>query len=349
MKSFDIRFNFTQFAQGFQPSTQQTDQYISLPLNCAIDINTLQGGYDNLTPVHSFLHEINKKAIKRFYIQRSFNFGDVLQAIALVFYLKSIGYDVYMKTGIENHKLLSLLGVEAERIDVENDDYGIILDWTLERDRLDEVRNNMHRLFIMAETLGIEGLRDIKWQWPCDLSKFPSRIFQDEVFDKENYIVFQGRGTKDLRILPEKTIDFLIKTMNDDGVRVIYIGEPIDLAGMNPAMTRLEFLQSTKEELFWVIGRAKCLITMDSFPLWVSHYAKTPTIALLGPTRPEQRTILHPLYPEGMISVGLNELVGCESCIDRPNKCEWRIDCLKVEPSRIYNLFRKNLLNFWRN
>ena len=47
----------------------------------------------------------------------------------------------------------------------------------------------------------------------------------------------------------------------------------------------------TLEKFFSTIAKAKCLITMDSSPLWISHFTRTPVVVLFGPTRDSERLI----------------------------------------------------------
>ncbi len=82
-------------------------------------------------------------------------------------------------------------------------------------------------------------------------------------------------------------------------------------------------------DLVSIIGGAAALVTVDSAPLWIAHYTATPIVFLSGPTRPEERVIYHPLYPDGVETVMLAEKIGCEACFERAVDCQFTAACMR--------------------
>lgn len=269
-----------------------------------------------LTPIDSFLKVLDKKKIKRFYIARTYAMGDMLMLVPVIRALRKRGYDPYLRTFKRWRPVLSLLDIEVEAIEqtFRSADWGINLDGTLEQDHFRPILSKIHRVEIYFMALGTRKMPK-KLDWGLNLEKLP------KVDIEGDYICFQGTGSTKMKRLPPNSISYIRKRFKEKEIRVVAVGEE------NRKPIR---------ELFALIAGAKALITMDSSPLWISHFTKTPTIALLGPTRTLERLSKHPLYPERAVGVALNEEINCESCFENIRKCKGRMDCLKVRPERIF-------------
>lgn len=81
-----------------------------------------------------------------------------------------------------------------------------------------------------------------------------------------------------------------------------------------------------------LLRRADLAVTFDSGALWMAHAAPVKTLAILGPTRPEQRITFHPLYPAGARAVALNELIDCPACFEAAKACAGAITCMRGQP-----------------
>jgi ADP-heptose:LPS heptosyltransferase len=128
---------------------------------------------------------------------------------------------------------------------------------------------------------------------------------------------------------------------------VLYVGEPLPDLKVDKRFVKLQFLNSSLRELFSWIAGARCVVTMDSSPLWVSHFTKTPVIAILGPSRPAERLKAHPLYPEGAVAIELNKELKCEPCFEIAEHCKRKFDCLKtISPERLYELIQPHVMRF---
>jgi len=225
--------------------------------------------------------------------------------------------------------ILNKLGVETEAIETNGNstDWGILLDRTVELDHITPKLQGLHRMDIYLSALGIENLTE-DLDWSIKLSEYP------EVDIEQPYIVFQGKGTTYKKWLPNKTIQFLINHMSKEGIKVVYVGNPIGKTNEKVKVDRtknvMAFMRYSLPQLFSVIGAAKAVVSMDSAPLWISHFTRTPLVAILGPTRPEQRISKHPLYPEGTEAVCCNQLINCKPCFEASGRCKHKITCLHL-------------------
>jgi len=306
-----------------------------------IDVS-LYAEVGKMTPINNFIEEMDNVREKRFYLQRTFSLGDMLMLVPLYRILVELGYEPYIRTKPEYLDLLSALRVHHQDSSGQAKGYGINLDYVVERDHWDSRLQKKHRMEIYHMAVGLPfSAENLDFSYEED--RFPENV------EEEPYIVFQGRGAVERRGLPVQTIQDLLYFLNMEKVKVIYIGEKISgLEGLE-GLTDLRFVKGSITELFTLIANAKILISMDSAPLWLSHFTKTPVIALLGPGRDQERIALHPLYPEGAMSVRLENEIGCKPCFEQSEKCEHRFDCMKLSKSdRIYQLIRPTVLKFWK-
>jgi len=316
---FNFAFNTTATVQSFfnsagNPITVQPYQ--------AVDTTLIHGDTSGvLQPIGSFLNILDKKKVKRFYIHRTFALGDILMLVPVVRALRRKGYDPYLRTTRWAMPVLRLLDIEAEAIENNKHpaegEYGIMLDGTTEQDHSRPKLQGLHRIDIYFKALGIQKMpRNLDWS--LDAKRLPR--FEPSVGD---YVAFQGRGSTYKKALSVGCIYHIKKEFTKRGISVILIGEK--------SYGILEF--------FAVIAKAKALITMDSSPLWISHFTKTPTVGLFGPTRANERITKHPLYPKKVKGIALNKEMGCESCFEAAKKCNDSMACLKViNPDKIFRL-----------
>lgn len=344
-KLFDFRINYSDLPQGFAPNPNLTSDFVTLYPNACCDIHILKSTHELLTPIKNFLFEVNKKKARKIYLQRTFSLGDVLALVPVVRYLKMLHYKPYIRTLPQYHEILNYLGIKYQSVDESTEHHGIILDWQVELERIDLRLSYFHRVNLYATALGLKGVENFDWNWGCELEKLPKFDFD---LDTDPYVIFQGKGSLLQKSLDNKVIGQLIRAMNLDGIRVVYIGEVIEeFEDIDERMTKFLFKTRGLLELFSWIARAKCLLCMDSGPLWISHFTRTPLVAILGPTRPEERISFHPLYPEGATAVQLNKEINCESCIERAEACGGKISCFRQKSEKIYKLIRPYLLRYW--
>jgi len=340
---FDLKMNRTGKGQIFHCNANG-DAVVVNP-GGVIDSNLYDDGAGILTPIDNFLDQMDSFGEKRFYLQRTFSLGDMLMMLPLYRNLIKLGYEPYIRTKDTYLDLLSSLKVYNEDSKNPAKGLGVNLDYVVERDHWDKNLQKMHRINIYHQVFGLMPNRD-DLDFSYDPSRFPVNT------EETSYVVFQGRGAVGRRGLSTETIQDLLFFMGLDNIRVIYIGENINELKVFPTnerwLTDLRFMKGNIKELFTLIANAKMLISMDSAPLWISHFTETPVLALLGPSRTQERVALHPLYPEGAEGIRLEQEIGCAPCFEQSEKCEHRFDCMKNVPSeRIYELIRPMLLKFW--
>lgn len=330
---FDFGMNDSKIVETYYDKNHQP---IRIPPDCVIDLATIESSYKNsFRPIANFLAEVKKRGNPPFYVQRTFALGDMLMLVPVVRHLRTLGYDPRIRTTSLFKDILELFDVQIELIMnsvFHVDEFGISLDGTIERDHWDEALSRFHRVYIYLKALGVEEMPE-KVDWSYDFSRFCEGTVDT---DNEPYVVFQDGGSTSRKQLAKETTAHICESFESRGVKVTFIGDEFGKI-------------RTPLHLFNLIAGAKCIISMDSAPLWISHFTETPVVCILGPSRPEERLTLHPLYPEGAVGIELSREVGCEPCFENAAKCNNEINCMKVPPERIYKLLEPAVMGFWRS
>lgn len=305
-------------------------QPVVVPPNCVIDLSTIRSFYrNNFTSIPDFLSFAKKQWEGSFYLRRSYALGDLLMLVPVIRHLRTLGHNPYIKTTDLFVDVLNALGISVSviRNRLDTEEFGISLDGTIERDHWEQSLNQIHRIHIYLKSLGIKKIpKELDWSY--DPLRFPEMEVDDDPF-----VLLQDGGSTRMKKLVGNT-DYIIKKFGSVGIKVIPIS---DLFGKH--------LKSASH-LFSLMAKAKCLITMDSGPLWISHFTKTPVVCIFGPTRPKERLTLHPLYPEGAVGVELSKEVNCKPCFEHAVKCDNKVSCLAVPIERIYELLEPKVFQF---
>lgn len=305
-----------------------------------IDVSLLNGGYHGvLTKLkHPFLREMKETETERFYLERTFSLGDTLMLVPVIRRLKEIGYSPYIRTLPQYKEVLELLGIEVELQNNLRKTPGILLDQVVEKDHHDPKMQKMNRVEIYSRAVGLS--LNYEPDWSMDIEKFPENPVG---FDK--YIVFQGMGNTEKRGLPQHVVQDIIHFLNLEDINVVYIGGKIDLEGD----ADFRFMNQTIPELFSIIHGAKMVVSMDSSPVWVSHFTRTPLTAVLGPSRPEERLVLHPLLDTDVTALRLNEWIKCKPCFERAVACKNKVTCFTgVKSDKVYEALRPSIMKYWK-
>ena len=320
---------------------------VRVPAHCAVRLSAFKNPPACLTSVKSFVNYMIKRGVEKFYLEKTYALGDVLMLVPLVRYLNQLGLHPYIRTAERWTPILDLLDIDYEAVEWvgEPKGFGIQLNNTVELDHRQPKIQKFHRLEIYSKCLGIKVPECLDWS--MDYSKFPGAEM------KKPYVVFQGKGTTGKKMLPNATIQHLINQMNTKGIKVVYIGNAIGKTNESVKVDRKKnvmlFMRYGLPKLFSLISDAECVISMDSAPLWISHFTKTPVITILGPTQAEQRITKHPLYPEGAEAVKLYEIVDCKPCFEAAARCDHKTPCLNVRPERIWQELEPLITKFWEN
>lgn len=143
-------------------------------------------------------------------------------------------------------------------------------------------------------------------------------------------IAVQVRGSGEMKSLPLQVAKRLIQ-------RMVVVGDVILIENDSKVADEC----SVSDQVFTMPGRdvlhgiellknCDVAVTMDSGPLWMAHSALCPVVAILGPTRPAQRTSMHPVRAE---AVALNELIDCPACFERADACNHKYTCMRDQPN----------------
>jgi len=309
-----------------------------------VDVNILNGGYHGTLTEHKkpFLAVMKDREQTRFYMERTFSLGDTLMLVPVYRRLQELGYSPYIRTLPQYHETLRLLGVEVEHMNNVKRSPGIMFDFVVERDHHDPKMQKMHRVEIYSQAVGLS--LNYTPSWSMDAIGFPENPVK---FD--NYIVFQGSGATEKRGLPKAVIQDILYFLNLEEVNVVYIGGAMDLDA-DKRFTELRYMNQSIPELFSIIHNAKMVVSMDSSPIWVSHFTRTPLTAVLGPSRPDERLSLHPLLKTDVTALRLNEWIKCKPCFERAVACENKVTCFtRVKAEKIYEELRPSIMKYWRD
>lgn len=262
---------------------------------------------------------------------RSRALGDVLMLRSLLpFFVSKYGFNVSIKTSGLNTV------VNDFNKELTKPSFTFNLNGTVEKDHSFTRFSQMHRIDIFAEAL---GLKKFELDFNLDFSGEP-------LFDSR-YIIVQGRGSADVKTAKDDLFDFVVKhlALRFPEHIIAVLNERQPAADIN----RLFVLKDTLSFVeFWAsIKYADFIVSLDSAPLWVSHYTKTPVLALLGSVPISTRMIYHPLYNEGgAIGIELYKLIGCAQCNETAHFCNGKISCLELNnKSRLLEDYEKALAN----
>ncbi len=346
---FDFALNTSSISQGFY---DKFGNMFYVPAKWAINKQPISGNWNVLKPIKSFIHEMQSQNIKQFWMERSYAFGDILILISVAQYLKEqFGMDAGICTAQRYTSVIHHMGIRTRRMEGNKEpfeDYGIKLDSILELDHSVPALQHVPRSFIYLKALGINKFPKAM-PWNYNEAAFPAFIElvqKDFQFARKNYIVFQGEGTTQKKQLPRDTIEAICKEFLEMGINVIYVGNHVDIC-INDERLEKAFTKYTVRQLFTIIRNAKALVCMDSSPLWISHFTKTPVLSILGPTRFRERLSLHPLYPEQASAVQANDIINCKSCYEQARACQQRVLCLKSPAEKIFSLIRPIIKKLW--
>lgn len=325
---FKFGVNVTRSSQGY--SSNYDNSPINIPPDCVVNTADLRNVTSAIRLVPSVIDYWKKRGVKRFYLLRTFALGDILMLVPLVRYLRELGFDPYIKTVNRYFDILERLGIDHISFGFGPDGAGIELDRTVERDHTYPEMQKYHRVQIYMLALGFNTFpKSLNWEY--DKKSFPKlEDLKGFKFKKKDYVVFQGSGSTRAKSLPKVRIEGIIKALNNKGIKVIYIGNRIELNLDKPELVDVACGRYRFPQLFPVFEYAKAAIVMDSGPLWLSHFTETPIVVIFGPTSPNTRMQYHPLYPEKTRVVETNKYINCDPCFEAAKKCGHKFDCLHI-------------------
>lgn len=344
-KIFNYGINVSGIDQGFY--TDRDNAPIVIPPNGAVDISDLKFVTKAVQPVSSVIEYFKSKEIKRFFLRRTFAMGDMLMLIPIVRYLRTLGFDPTIKTVQRYFNIIRRFNIEIILTGFGPDGAGIELDRTVELDHSHQKMQSLHRIDIYLTALGFNKFPK-KLDWEYDKRNFPTfEQLEGFKFKKKDYVIFQGSGSTKAKTLPKARIEGVINALNKEGVKVVYIGNSIQLDLKESEMTEVACVKYSFLQLFPMFEHAKAAIVMDSGPLWLSHFTKTPIVGIFGPTDPNTRLTYHPLYPKKVRAVETNRHIDCKRCYEAAARCKHTFKCLHIPLDTLFNDLYPKLREVW--
>jgi len=273
-------------------------------------------------PTDEFYNAV-KKSDAPMRINRTHALGDVLMLRSLIPAVKrKKDIDVKVYADAYDFLVTSLNTYKAST-------YSINLSGTVELDHSINTKwSKKHRIDIFAEALGVKFKKD-------DLDFSLDFISEKPLID-EKYIVIQGSGSSDVKTLKEDAYNTVLYELSvafpEHKILVLNHKKPtIDINKTSVSGSKLPFPD------FWnVIKNADFCVCLDSGPLWVTHFTKTPVIALLGSTPIKTRLTYHPLFgTDGCHGIELFNLVGCKQCNELGVFCNNKYTCLSPNKNQL--------------
>ena len=209
-------------------------------------------------------------------------------------------------------------------IPIRDYDVGYFLNGIVERDHSGGPESYKHRLDLYCEFLGVPKIKDPLFTLPYSDKErsWAELTLRDLKKAGKPIVVMQAFGSTTIKKFSlKKTLQIAYGLLEVCSIVLVHNHkeETNDIEGMMNLTGK-----TNVHELTALIDCADAVVSMDSGVLWISHCTQTPVIALLGPTREEERLSYHRNYH----LVNLSKMVGCEPCFERQTKCHGAIHCM---------------------
>jgi len=281
------------------------------------DVDSVPSFFERIPNVISYILDRN---IEQVTLKRESAVGDILMMVPVAKYLKKkYGLNVFIQTFNNLDEVIPHLGVG-----MVNRPTGltVCLDRVVEKDHTVKECQKYHRIELYLRALGMEDeFKSSDLNWDCDFVDFGYPVIDGD------YMVFHGIGSRLNKSLKYVAINEALRILSKK-YKVVYIGPEKEIEKVDNVFYACE--KYSLVQLFNIITLAKCLICMDSAPLWISHFTKTPVVAVLGPTPAKNRISFHPLYEEGARAIQLNDDINCQSCFEHAVACNFKFKCLDI-------------------
>lgn len=296
----------------------------------------------------TLLEQMKRKPDSTIVFWRTFALGDILMLTPVFNWLKEEypACNLYLATTfgfLGLFKYWELIHtIETRRILGLDYDVGYYLDGIVEQDHNEGPESQKHRLDIYCEFLGIPTIKDPIFSLPYgeDERQWANAVVSAFKDEGKPVVAMQVYGSTEIKRLPlGKVMRIALELNKVCSIVMVHNfkegpgpGGVLDLSG-----------QTSVHQLTALIDSVDAVITMDSGVLWIAHCTSTPVIALLGPTREQERLSYHRNY----FVVNLAKMIGCEPCFERRTKCEGKIQCMKESPEdKIIEEIRRGIKSF---
>ncbi|MEW6613935.1 MAG: glycosyltransferase family 9 protein [Thermodesulfobacteriota bacterium] len=215
--------------------------------------------------------------------------------------------------------------LDYKRVGSRTFDYGVMLDGVLEVDHRKSCKNRSHRSDMYARFLGMTLMKHVFRLPISDLDrKWAFRFLAEAGVGKDERIVaIQIKGSTPVKTLPKEKVVRICKAIVALGAKVLLIDHDRNTGWEGTGIINA-CGKTNVHRLVALLERSNLAVCMDSGVLHLTHCTGTPTVALLGATRPQDRTVYHP----DCVAVELNKEIGCESCFEAMSACGGRANCM---------------------
>ena len=227
----------------------------------------------------------------------------------------------------------------------------LYMDGVVEVDHTGEEESRTHRVNLfwrhLVKDFEQNIVRELDWDIPlgADSYEFAETWLAERGLMREQrvrpLVALQVKGSGPVKTLPLPEIKNLLNMLVQRDFDVILIDQQSHPELLTERGRIFEVPGRTVLEVTALMKYLDTVLCMDSGVLWLAHIAKVPTLLFLGPTRPEERISMHPLYEEGLAAaVRMNEYVtvpprktpGCQSCFENAKECGYKYLCMNSVP-----------------
>lgn len=308
----EVFYNGTKVPQVFFDTRFNS---VNLPPRFAFTFDGLSKSQASSLNKHSNIKSLINSASKILFV-RNYALGDILMLLPVLREFKNTYPDkkIYFATTYElarNYFIRHFASGIVNRLydnyqTVEDYDLGILLDDVVERDHTIKEYSDKHRVDIFRECLSLPTGHAPVWNTAPTWVGFHG-------------IIFCSGGKKPIKQLSLDTADYFLQQLSRRKFRnLLHVREGLPFP--------------PPEQFLLALQNARVLITMDTAPLWMAHYTRTPVVFLSGPTRGAQRISYHPLYPEGAREVSFSQELRCKPCFENNYDCHLVPKCFTALP-----------------
>lgn len=193
---------------------------------------------------------------------------------------------------------------------------------------------NRHLPYEVREWVGYRAVANISPRSPAPTISFRQSITDSRSLShKYDIVIHPGAGTTNRR-WPVRYYAELLSYISPE-YRIALVGLPQDVEAVRaqlPADREIQLLSGSLEEAIISIARSRVALTMDSGSMHFAKVLGVPTVALFGPSDPE-----NVIPPRGNVAPIYKKEWSCQPC--RSPRCRQRaVFCMgSIEPKMVAN------------
>ena len=258
---------------------------------------------------------------------RTYAVGDILMAVPVIRQFKKY-YNVrrvVFEFGDTKHNIEPELFPDIECVNLYSGEYDYYVD--LENGLLEQDHSltlgltDVPRFALYQRFLGLPETTELDFSFVEDKSNM---LFNPET---ERVVFLALSSTTPVRKLVPSFIEYLVKYLNFIGYKVMLV----DNVPVNKSFNAIYANGKTNvQQAITNMKYCKFCITIDTGSLWFSHFAKIPTIGIIGSTPKCVRMDYHPLKKQGLaLAVDMRKYCGCKyDCGGTGHYCNRYATCM---------------------